>query len=195
MNKFFTAVACALALLVNTSVLAANPKVEMVTSEGTVILELYPDKAPTSVENFLRYVNAEKYDGTVFHRVIKGFMNQGGGFTPEFKKVDTYAAIKNEADNGLKNERGTIAMARTGDPHSATNQFFINTVDNDFLNHSGKTARGWGYTVFGKVIEGMDVMDKVAKMPTGQKGPFGQDVPQKDVVIQTMRVIDAAEKT
>lgn len=194
MNKFFTAVTCALALLVNTSVLAANPKVEMVTSEGTVILELYSDKAPTSVENFLRYVNAEKYDGTVFHRVIKGFMNQGGGFTPAFKKVDTYAAIKNEADNGLKNERGTIAMARTGDPHSATNQFFINTVDNDFLNHSGKTARGWGYTVFGKVIEGMDVMDKVAKMPTGQKGPFRQDVPQTDVVIQTMRVIEAAEK-
>ena len=195
MNKFFTAVACALALFVNTGVLAANPKVEMVTSEGTVILELYPDKAPASVENFLRYVNAEKYNGTVFHRVIKGFMNQGGGFTAEFKKVDTYAAIKNEADNGLKNERGTIAMARTGDPHSATNQFFINTVDNDFLNHSGKTARGWGYTVFGKVIEGMDVMDGVAKMPTGQKGPFPGDVPQTDVVIQTMRVIDAAEKT
>ena len=194
MNKFFTAVACALALLVNTGVFAANPKVEMVTSEGAVILELYPDKAPTSVENFLRYVNEEKYDGTVFHRVIKGFMNQGGGFTAEFKKVDTYAAIKNEADNGLKNERGTIAMARTGDPHSATNQFFINTVDNDFLNHSGKTARGWGYTVFGKVIEGMDVMDKVAKMPTGRKGPFPKDVPQTDVVIQTMRVIEAAEK-
>ena len=194
MNKFFTAVACALALLINTSVLAANPKVEMVTSEGTVILELYPDKAPTTVENFLRYVNAEKYDGTVFHRVIKGFMNQGGGFTPEYNKVDTYAAIKNEADNGLKNGRGTIAMARTGDPHSATNQFFINTVDNDFLNHSGKTARGWGYTVFGKVIEGMDVMDKVALMPTGRKGPFPGDVPQTDVVIQTMRVIEAAEK-
>jgi cyclophilin family peptidyl-prolyl cis-trans isomerase len=194
MNKLFTTIACTLALIVNTSVFAANPKVEMVTTQGTVILELYPDKAPTTVENFLRYVKDEKYDGTVFHRVIKGFMNQGGGFTPEFKKVDTYAAIKNEADNGLKNARGTIAMARTGAPHSATNQFFVNTVDNDFLNHSGKSARGWGYCVFGKVIEGMDVMDKVAKMPTGKKGPFPKDVPQTDVVIQTMRVIEAAEK-
>ena len=194
MNKFFTAVACALALIVNTSAFAANPKVEMVTTQGTVILELYPDKAPVTVENFLRYVKDEKYDGTIFHRVIKGFMNQGGGFTPEFKKVENYTPINNEADNGLKNTRGTIAMARTGDPHSATNQFFINTVDNDFLNHSGKTARGWGYCVFGKVIEGMDVMEKVAKVPTGKKGPFPKDVPQTDVVIQTMRVIEAAEK-
>ena len=194
MNKIFTAVVCAIALTINTSLLAANPKVEMVTNQGTVMLELYPDKAPKTVENFLQYVKAEKYDGTVFHRVIKGFMNQGGGFTPDFKKVDTNAAIQNEADNGLKNERGTIAMARTGNPHSATNQFFINTVDNDFLNHSGKSSRGWGYCVFGKVVEGMDVMDKVAGMPTGKKGPFPQDVPQTDVVIQTMRVIEAAEK-
>ncbi len=194
MNKIFTAVVCAIALTINTSLLAANPKVEMVTNQGTVMLELYPDKAPKTVENFLQYVKAEKYDGTVFHRVIKGFMNQGGGFTPDFKKVDTNAAIQNEADNGLKNERGTIAMARTGNPHSATNQFFINTVDNDFLNHSGKSSRGWGYCVFGKVVDGMDVMDKVAGMPTGKKGPFPQDVPQTDVVIQTMRVIEAAEK-
>lgn len=194
MSKLFTAFTCALLLLFNNNVFAANTKVRMETTAGTVILELYPDKAPTTVENFLRYINAEKYDGTVFHRVITGFMNQGGGFTPEFRKVDTYAAIKNEADNGLKNERGTIVMARTGDPHSATNQFFINTVDNDFLNHSAKTARGWGYCVFGKVVEGMDVMDKIAKMPTGEKGPFPKDVPQTDVVIQTMRVIETAEK-
>ena len=194
MSKLFTAFTCALLLLFNNNVFAANTTVRMETTAGTVILELYPDKAPTTVENFLRYVKAEKYDGTVFHRVIKGFMIQGGGFTPEFKKVDTDAAIKNEADNGLKNERGTIAMARTSDPHSATNQFFINTVDNDFLNHSGKSARGWGYCVFGSVVEGMDVMDRIANMPTGKKGPFPKDVPQTDVVIQTMRVIEAAEK-
>jgi len=195
MSKLISVCTLALLLVANSSVFAANPRVQMETTEGNVVIELYPDEAPATVENFLRYVEAGKYDGTIFHRVIKGFMNQGGGFTPDIKKVDTYAPIKNEADNGLKNKRGTVAMARTGDPHSATNQFFINTTDNAFLDHSGKNARGWGYCVFGKVVEGMDVMDRIADMPTGRKGPFAKDVPQKDVVIQKMSVIEQAEKS
>ena len=141
--------------------LADNPKVQMETTEGTITIELYPDKAPKSVENFLAYVDEGYYDGTVFHRVIDGFMIQGGGFTGELQKKPTKDAIENEADNGLKNERGAISMARTGDPHSATSQFFINHKDNDFLNHSGKNPRGWGYAVFGKVTDGMDVVKKV----------------------------------
>ena len=184
----------ALLLTINSNVFAANPKVRMETTKGTVIIELYADKAPKTVENFLRYVNDGKYEGTVFHRVIKGFMNQGGGFTPDFKKVDTFSPIQNEADNGLENSRGTIAMARTGDPHSATNQFFINTVDNAFLNHSSKTPRGWGYCVFGTVVDGMDVMDRIAKIPTGQGGPFRQDVPQEEVLIQKVSVVEKAAK-
>ena len=170
---------------------ADNPQVKMQTSEGDVIIELYPDKAPVSVENFLRYVNDGAYNGTVFHRVIKGFMNQGGAFTSDYQKKDikTYPAIKNEADNGLKNIRGTVAMARTSDPNSATNQFFINTVDNGFLNHSSKTARGWGYTVFGKVTSGMDVMDRIAEVKTGSQGPFRSDVPLTPIEIHSITVI------
>ena len=194
MNKFYSAFTCALLLFVNTSVFAANPKVEMVTTQGTVIIELYPDKAPVTVENFLRYVKAGKYDGTIFHRVIKGFMNQGGGFTPDLKKVDNFDPIKNEADNGLKNKRGTIAMARTSAPHSASNQFFINTVDNAFLDHTSKSARGWGYCVFGTVVDGMDVMDRIAKLPTGARAPFPKDVPKTDVIIEKASLIEAAEK-
>lgn len=184
----------ALLLTINSNAFAANPKVRMETSKGTVIIELYPDKAPKTVENFLNYVNAGKYDGTIFHRVIPGFMNQGGGYTPDYKKVDTSAPVMNEADNGLKNTRGTIAMARTNDPNSATNQFFINTVDNAFLDHSGKNPRGWGYCVFGTVVDGMDVMDRIAKIPTGAGGPFRQDVPQEQAVIQKVSVVEA-EKT
>jgi cyclophilin family peptidyl-prolyl cis-trans isomerase len=194
MKKLITACAIALLLAANSSVFASNPKVRMETTKGVVIIELYPDKAPESVENFLRYVNAGKYDGTIFHRVIKRFMNQGGGFTPDFTKVETFAPIKNEADNGLKNKRGTIAMARTGDPHSATNQFFVNTVDNSFLDHTSKTPRGWGYCVFGTVVDGMDVMDRIAKVTTGARGRFQQDVPMEDIVIQKVSVIEEASK-
>ncbi|MBT8129996.1 MAG: peptidyl-prolyl cis-trans isomerase [Gammaproteobacteria bacterium] len=194
MKKLITTCIFTLLLAANSYVLADNPKVRMETTKGTVLIELYTDKAPGTVENFLRYVNAGKYDGTIFHRVIKDFMNQGGGFTPDFKKAETFAPIQNEADNGLKNTRGTLAMARTGDPHSATNQFFINTADNAFLDHTGKTMRGWGYCVFGTIVDGMDVMDRIAKVQTGAGGPFNQDVPQEEILIQKISVIEKATK-
>ena len=194
MNKLITTCALALILAASSNVFAANPKVRMETTKGVVIIELHPDKAPKTVENFLRYASEGKYDGTIFHRVITRFMNQGGGFTPDFKKVETFAPIKNEADNGLKNKRGTIAMARTGDPHSATNQFFINTIDNSFLDHSSKTPRGWGYCVFGTVVDGMEVMDRIAKVPTGAGGPFQKDVPSEEILINKVSVIEEAAK-
>ena len=162
---------------------AANPKVKMETSKGTMIIELYPDKAPVTVANFLAYVNAGTYDGTIFHRVIKGFMNQGGGFDTDYKKVATKEPIKNEADNGLKNKEFTIAMARTGQPHSATNQFFINTSDNYALDHTGKSMRGWGYTVFGKVIEGQNISGAISRAATGPGGPFSKDAPRTQIII------------
>ena len=162
---------------------AANPKVKIETTKGTMIVELYPDKAPVTVANFLAYVNAGTYDGTIFHRVIKGFMNQGGGFDTDYKKVATKDPIKNEADNGLKNKVFTIAMARTGQPHSATNQFFINTNDNYALDHSGKSMRGWGYTVFGKVIEGQNVSGAISRTATGPGGPFATDAPRTQIII------------
>jgi cyclophilin family peptidyl-prolyl cis-trans isomerase len=168
---------------------ADKPKVKMVTSKGTMIIELYPDKAPKSVANFLSYVNAGAYDGTIFHRVIKDFMNQGGGFTSDYEKVKTSAPIQNEADNGLKNLEFTVAMARTGEPHSATNQFFINTADNAFLDHSGKSMNGWGYTVFGKVIDGQNVSGIISRAATGPGGPFSQDVPLTPIVIEKMTEI------
>ncbi len=168
---------------------AANPKVKMETSKGTLIIELYPDKAPVSVANFLNYVNSGAYDGTIFHRVIKDFMNQGGGFTPDFKKVATKAPIKNEADNGLKNLKLTVAMARTGDPHSATNQFFINTADNAFLDYSSKSMRGWGYAVFGKVVEGQNISGVISRAATGPGGPFAKDVPRMQITIIKMTEI------
>ena len=158
------------------------PHVVIETNHGNIVLELYPDKAPRSVENFLAYVDEGYYNGTIFHRVIDGFMIQGGGFTEELAKKPTKNGVPNEADNGLKNSRGTVALARTTDPHSATSQFFINTVDNPPLDHTDKTPRGWGYAVFGKVLEGMDVVDAIAKTPTGTKGPF-RDVPSETVVI------------
>ncbi len=194
MKKLITTCAFALLLVANSNVFAASPKVRMETTKGVIIIELHADKAPKTVENFLRYANEGKYDGTIFHRVIKGFMNQGGGFTPDFKKVDTFASIKNEADNGLKNTIGTIAMARTGDPHSATNQFFINTADNAFLDHKDKTTRGWGYCVFGTIVDGMDVMNRIAKVPTGANGPFQRDVPMEEILIQKVSVIEEAAK-
>ncbi len=168
---------------------AANPKVKIETSKGTMIIELYPDKAPVTVTNFLAYVNAGTYDGTIFHRVIKNFMNQGGGFTPDFKKIANKDPIKNEADNGLKNLKDTIAMARTGQPHSATNQFFLNTADNAFLDHSSKTSRGWGYTVFGKIIEGQNVSGIISRAATGPGGPFSKDVPRTTITIIKMTEI------
>jgi len=168
---------------------AANPKVKMETSKGTMIIELYADKAPKSVANFLSYVNAGAYDGTIFHRVIKDFMNQGGGFTPDYNKVDTKEPVQNEADNGLKNLKYTVAMARTGEPHSATNQFFINTADNAFLDYTGKSMRGWGYAVFGNVIEGQNVADIISRAATGSGGPFSQDVPRTPIVIEKMTEI------
>ena len=168
---------------------AANPKVKMETSKGTIILELYPDKAPISVANFLEYVNAGAYDGTIFHRVIKDFMNQGGGFTADYKKLDTRDPIQNEADNGLKNLNLTVAMARTNSPHSATNQFFINTADNAFLDHTGKSMRGWGYTVFGKVVEGENIVGAISRVRTGAGGPFSKDAPTAVITIKKMTEI------
>ena len=166
----------------------ANPKVEMETSKGKIVIELFPDKAPETVKNFLNYVETKYYDGTIFHRVIPNFMIQGGGFTTDMKRKSAGAPIKNEADNGLKNERGTIAMARTGDPHSATAQFFINAVNNDFLNHKSKTQQGWGYVVFGKVITGMDVVDAISAVKTVTRGSY-RDVPAETIEIRSARVL------
>ena len=172
---------------------AKNPQVKFTTTMGVIVVELDPKKAPKTVANFLDYVKKGHYDGTTFHRVIPNFMIQGGGFEPGFKQKPTDKPIQNEADNGLKNMNGTIAMARTGDPHSATAQFFINTKDNDFLNHSGKNPQGWGYTVFGKVVQGMDVVKKIEAVPTGRVGPFG-DAPKTDVVIKKAEIVGAAKK-
>ncbi len=168
---------------------AANPKVKMETSKGTIIIELYPDKAPKTVANFLDYVNSGSYDGTIFHRVIKDFMNQGGGFTADYKKVETKEPVPNEAFNGLKNLKYTIAMARTNAPHSATNQFFINTADNAFLDHTEKSMRGWGYTVFAKVIEGENIVGAISRVPTGPGGPFSKDAPRTPIVIKKVTEI------
>lgn len=174
---------------------ADNPKVIMQTSMGDIVLVLEAEKAPKSVENFLRYVDEGFYAGTVFHRVIDQFMIQGGGYAEDFSEKETHDPVLNEADNGLKNERGTIAMARTPDPHSATAQFFINVKDNAFLDHQAKTPQGWGYAVFGKVIEGMDVVDAIKTTPTGSGGPFRTDVPQTAVVIHRIQRVDKMEKS
>jgi peptidyl-prolyl cis-trans isomerase B (cyclophilin B) len=163
--------------------------VELHTNHGVIKLELDAEKAPKSVENFLNYVKAGHYDNTVFHRVIDGFMIQGGGFEPGMKQKPTEAPITNEANNGLKNVNGSVAMARTNDPHSATAQFFINVNDNDFLNHSSPTPQGWGYAVFGKVVEGLDVVEKIKKVKTGSKG-FHQDVPADDVIIEKAVIVE-----
>ncbi len=163
--------------------------VELHTNHGVIKLELDAEKAPKTVANFLEYVKKGHYDGTVFHRVIDGFMIQGGGFEAGMKQKPTDATIENEANNGLKNERGSIAMARTNDPHSASAQFFINVADNDFLNHTSPTPQGWGYAVFGKVVDGLDVVDKIKKVRTGSKG-FHQDVPMDDVVIEKAVVVE-----
>ena len=170
---------------------AADPvRVSMTTSAGEIQLELYPDKAPKTVENFVGYANGGFYDGTIFHRVISNFMIQGGGFTPDMQKKPTGEAIPNEAGNGLSNKRGTIAMARTNDPHSATAQFFINVQDNMNLDFSGGTnSRNWGYAVFGRVTEGMEVVDEIRFVQTSRKPPYS-DVPVEPVVIEQVRVVE-----
>lgn len=161
----------------------ANPQVELhITGHGTITIELDADKAPKSAENFLAYVKKGHYDGTIFHRIIDGFMIQGGGFAPGMSQKPTDAPINNEANNGLKNNKYTLAMARTQDPHSASAQFFINVADNGFLNHTAPSIQGWGYAVFGKVVAGTEVVDKLGKVQTGRKG-YHDDVPLQDVVI------------
>ncbi|MFT5120204.1 peptidylprolyl isomerase [Psychrobacter sp. W2-37-MNA-CIBAN-0211] len=164
------------------------PVVELETNMGAIVIELNEEKAPKTVENFLNYVKSGHYDGTIFHRIIDGFMIQGGGMDAEMNEKPTNAPVENEADNGLKNDAGTIAMARTQDPHSATSQFFVNVKDNDFLNHSGKNMQGWGYTVFGKVTSGMDVIEKMRGVPTGRFGMHA-DVPKEPVVINSATII------
>jgi peptidyl-prolyl cis-trans isomerase B (cyclophilin B) len=166
-----------------------NPLVEINTNLGTIVVQLDAEKAPVTVQNFLTYVNDGFYKDTIFHRVIPGFMVQGGGFTADFAQKPTHEPIKNEADNGLKNTRGTVAMARTMDPNSASAQFFINLADNAFLDHRDKTQQGWGYAVFGKVVDGMDVVDAIAKQKTGSRSGH-DDVPVSNVVIESAEVID-----
>jgi len=166
-----------------------HPKVRLETGKGTILIELYPKKAPQTVENFLQYVRDGFYDGTIFHRVIPGFMIQGGGFDAEMNEKPTRAPIRNEADNGLSNTTGTIAMARTPNPDSATSQFFINVADNTFLDYRSPTPDGYGYAVFGKVIEGMDVVNSIVSVPTGNHG-MHQDVPQTPIVIERATVVE-----
>ncbi len=169
--------------------MSTNPRVKMTTNQGDIIISLDAAKAPKTVANFLAYVNDGFFDGTIFHRVIDGFMIQGGGFEPGLKQKPTKAPIENEANNGLKNNKYTLAMARTQDPHSATAQFFINVVNNDFLNHTAPTAQGWGYAVFGEVVEGKDVVDKMKGVATGNSG-FHQNVPTTDLIITKAAVIE-----
>jgi len=166
-----------------------TPRVKLQTNHGDLLIELNAEKAPKTVESFLTYVNEGFYDGTIFHRIINNFMVQGGGFDADMKQKQTHAPVENEANNGLKNDRYTLAMARTSDPHSATAQFFINVADNDFLNFTSPTPNGWGYTVFGKVIEGTEVVDKIKGVKTGNKG-FHQDVPVEDVIIEKATVVE-----
>jgi peptidyl-prolyl cis-trans isomerase A (cyclophilin A)/peptidyl-prolyl cis-trans isomerase B (cyclophilin B) len=182
-----------ISFLFSISAFAAGPQVEVKTNLGTILLELSPDKAPKSVENFLQYVKEAHYKSTVFHRVIPGFMIQGGGFDQSYRQKPTRAPIQIESSNGLKNSIGTVAMARTSDPSSATAQFFINVSDNAFLNYTAPNDRGYGYTVFGKVIGGMDVINKIAATPTGAGGPFPGDVPKTPIIIEDVRLLSATD--
>ena len=165
----------------------ADPVVEVATNHGTFVITLDPARAPKSVANFLEYVDAKHYDGTVFHRIIPTFMIQGGGFDQQLEKKPVRAPVPNEADNGIKNTRGTVAMARTNDPHSATSQWFVNVTDNAFLDHQAKSGTGWGYAVFGRVTDGMDVVDKIKAVKTGSVGPFAKDAPLTPVTIESVR--------
>jgi peptidylprolyl isomerase/peptidyl-prolyl cis-trans isomerase B (cyclophilin B) len=169
----------------------ANPRVLIETSKGNITIELFTRNAPISTANFLNYVKTGFYDGLVFHRVIPGFMVQGGGMTPDMAEKPKNAPIQNEADNGLKNLRGTLAMARTGEPHSASSQFFINVADNAFLNHRGKSFEGWGYAVFGQVVDGMNVVDAIVAVPRGNRGPHG-DVPVEPIVMKRVSLLPPA---
>ena len=173
---------------------AADIKIEMRTNMGNIVLELYPDKAPRTVENFLQYIEDGFYKNTIFHRVIPNFMIQGGGFDTALNQKTTRSPIQNEAANGLKNEVGTLAMARTPDPHSAAAQFFINVASNGFLNYKAPNQNGYGYTVFGKVIDGIDIVHKIASIPTGSGGPFSSDVPKTSVIIENIVKLPALEK-
>ncbi|MBT9568033.1 MAG: peptidyl-prolyl cis-trans isomerase [Thiobacillus sp.] len=170
----------------------ANPHVLIETSKGNITVELFPGNAPQSVGNFINYVNTGFYNGLIFHRVIPGFMIQGGGMSPDMTEKPNNAPIQNEADNGLKNLRGTLAMARMADPHSASSQFFINLADNAFLNHRGKSVEGWGYAVFGQVVDGMRVVDAIAAAPRGYEGPHG-DVPLEPIVMKRVTVLPPAD--
>jgi len=172
----------------------ANPRVLIETSKGNITVEVFPGNAPQSAANFLNYVKSGFYDGLAFHRVIPGFMIQTGGMTPDMNEKPKGAPIQNEADNGLKNLRGTLAMARMGDPHSASSQFFINVADNAFLNHRGKSFEGWGYAVFGQVVDGMNVVDAIADVPRGNRGPYG-DVPVDPVVMKRVTLLPTATDT
>lgn len=178
------------AMLACSAALAQNPQVELKTSQGSIVVELYPDRAPKTVANFLQYVKDGFYSGTIFHRVISGFMIQGGGFDRDMHEKKPRAPIENEAGNRLRNDIGTLAMARTPNPHSASAQFFINLKDNDFLNYREPTTQGYGYAVFGKVTRGMDVVTRIAKVPTGSSGQH-QDVPREPVIIESATVIPA----
>jgi cyclophilin family peptidyl-prolyl cis-trans isomerase len=180
----------ALSALAAEAALAADPRVELKTNRGAIVIELNQAKAPKTVANFLQYVKDGHYNGTVFHRVIDGFMVQGGGFDKDMKQKSTRGTVENEAANGLKNDYGTIAMARTPDPHSASAQFFINVKNNDFLNYREPTPQGYGYTVFGKVVSGMDVVDKIAKVPTANAGPH-QNVPREPVIVESVTILPA----
>ncbi len=173
--------------------LAEAPRVVLSTTQGDMIIELADDRAPVTVDNFLKYVEEGFYDGTIFHRVIEGFMIQGGGFDEKYVRKSTRSAIANEASNGLRNQRYTISMARTNAPHSATSQFFINTEDNTNLDHKGPTPRGWGYAVFGRVVDGQDIVDKISQVSTGPGGPFSRDAPREPIVINEIAIIDATE--
>jgi len=169
--------------------MSTDPMIHLKTNHGTIVIELYPDKAPKTVENFLAYARDKFYDGTVFHRVIDKFVIQGGGFGPGMTQKLTRAPIENEANNGLRNTRGTVAMARASDPHSATSQFFINVSDNDFLNYTAPTPAGWGYCVFGRVVDGMHVVDQIKGVVTGSKLGH-KDVPLSDVLVEKVQVVE-----
>lgn len=174
---------------ITSNIQAETTMIKMETNQGTIMLELDADNAPITVANFLAYTKEGFYDGTIYHRVISNFMIQGGGFNEDMSQKSTKDPIQNEANNGLKNDNGTIAMARTGDPHSATAQFFINVKDNDFLNFSSETQQGWGYAVFGKVTEGMDVVNKIKDTATTTKGPY-QDVPAEPIIIEKVSIVE-----
>jgi len=178
---------CLLPALANAADADPHPQIGIETSVGNIVVELDANKAPATVTNILRYVDEGFYDGTIFHRVIRNFMIQGGGFTADYQKKPTHPPIQNEADNGLKNLRGTVAMARTSNPHSATAQFFINTVDNPHLDFHGTSQPTWGYAVFGRVVSGMEVVEQINGLPTGSGGPFRRDVPRQQVIINKVK--------